>query len=248
MSIHETFFSRKQTIAALRQQIQTTQSGGLLRGLTSSSPSAVSTGCTDLDALFPAQGVRLGSLVEWLETGPASGAGTVSLLTAREVCPSGRALVLIDSHDELFPWVLKLWGFDLSRLVIVRPHSERDALWVCEESLRCEGVGLVWANLERLTSLSYRRLQLAAEASAGVGFLLRSSRSVREPTWADARLRVHPLGMGRAAPCFRVEMADSGGRSGKIRSGRPWVDMTVDRVRGLLHGISEAANPLSVVS
>lgn len=236
LKLHNT---QKLTIGELQSQIRAWERGPSV----SNSINACSTGCDALDALFPHQGVRLGSLVEWLGEGDASGGGTVSLIVARQVCAARRPLVLIDTRHDLFPLSLSLFGFDLSQLVLIRPASEREALWACEEALRCEAVGLVWANIERINSTSFRRLQLAAKASSGVGFLVRSANTVRQPSWAEVRLRVHPVPSRHGSPCFRVEVISSHGNPHHSTA-----DVTIDTLKGTLRGNRHSANSLSLVS
>lgn len=105
----------------------------------------MSTGCSGLDALFPAQGIRPGSLVEWIGEQPASGVGTCSLLVCRNLTGSKRPLILIDPQRQIYPVALSALGFELSRLTFIRPAADREALWACEEALRCPAVGVVWS-------------------------------------------------------------------------------------------------------
>lgn len=229
---------QKRTIVELRNQIRAWG-----RGAFADSPDIRSTGCAALDALFSNQGVRPGSLVEWLGDGDASGAGTVSLIAGCQVCPEGRPVVLIDPRGDLFPLSLSLLGFDLSRLVLIRPASGREALWACEEALRCEAVGVVWANIERIASTDFRRLRLAAEESRGIGFLVRSAKAVPQPSWAEVRLKVHPRPSRRGSPRFRVELASTHGRPR-----RSTADILIDSLKGMLHEDTHPANSLPLVS
>jgi len=235
LNLHDT---QKQAIVELQSQIRAYE-----RGASVNSTTTVSMGCDALNALLPNQGVRQGSIVEWLGEGDASGAGTVSLIAARRACPEGCPLVLIDARHDLFSLSLSLLGFDLTQLVLIRPASEREALWACEEALRCEAVGLVWANIERITSTGFRRLQLAAEDSAGIGFLVRSAKAVRQPSWAEVRLKVRPCPSLRGSPSFRVEVVSSHGPH--LHS---TVDIMIDSLKGTLHGNTHSANPLPLVS
>lgn len=235
LELHNT---RQRTIAELRSRIRAWE-----RGASGNAQAACSMGCGALDALLPSQGVRSGSLVEWLGEGGASGAGTVSLIAGCRVCPPGRPLVLIDVRHDLFPLSLALLGFDLSRLVLIRPASEREALWACEEALRCEAVGVVWANIERITSTSFRRLQLAAKGSSGIGFLVRSAKALHQPSWAEIRLKIQPRPSLRGSLCFRVEVVSS-----YENPHHSVVDIMIDSLKGTLHGNTDSADPLPLVS
>ena len=178
---------RHSTVDELQQQIRRME-----KGTAATAMSVRGTGYRSLDALFPSQGVRPGSLVEWLGAGSASGAGTLSLVVARNICRTGRPLVLIDTQHQVFAVSLATLGVDLSQVVIVRPESERDALWACEEALRCQEGGLVWAHLGHLSGTAARRLRLAAEDTASTGLLVRSVQAMRQPSWAEVRLLVEP--------------------------------------------------------
>ena len=167
--------------------------------------------------------------MEWV--GDASGAGTLSLVVGRPWCQSDRPAVLIDLKQQIYPVALSVLGIDLSTLIFVHPKSEREALWACEESLRCNAVSLVWANLERLTGLAFRRLQLAAEESGCVGFLVRPLAALQQPSWADVRLLVTPRPGQNESPCFRIEVACS--RGGTMRSS---MDIEID-TQGALHEV-----------
>ncbi len=232
--------NHQQTLQELRRRIRACE-----QGLPADATPVLSTGAPALDALFPAGGVRPGSLVEWLESGPASGAALLSLVAARQLHSESRRsprIILIDTRRELFPLSLERLGFSLEQLVLVRPATERDALWACEEALRCEGVGLVWAQFERLTSTSFRRLQLAAEESQGVGFLVRPPQARSQPSWAEARLVVQPRPSGEASPRFQIDVASSHGRPRQSS-----VTLQLDALHGTPHEISPDVLPATIL-
>jgi protein ImuA len=229
----------QQTIAELQKRIR---SCALASG--SKTAAVRSTGWQAIDELFPGQGIREGTLVEWLGDGIASGAAMLSLLVGRKICPAERPVVVIEARRSLFPLTLKALGFDLSQTVMAYPASEVEALWACEQALRCAGIGLVWMRSSHLSNLGFRRLQLAAEVSRGIGFLLRSAKAAHQPSWADVRLLVRPRPSRAALPRFFLEVADSHGRSRRSQ-----VDIMFDNSKGTIHEVSSCeANPLSVVS
>src|SRR6185437_15597607 len=74
---------------------------------------------------------------------------------------------------------------------------------------RCPGVGATLARIDRLDDPAFRRLQLAAEAGGGRGFLLRPFRASREPSWASVRLLITPLAaLQRSVSEVRTRPAD----------------------------------------
>jgi hypothetical protein len=129
-------------------------------------------------------------LTEWLSGMARCGAATLSLLSAREACREGGTLVVIDRWQTFYPPAAAAWGIDLSRLLIVRPQSARDALWAAVQSLRSPAVAAVWAPIDRLDARTFRQLQLAAQAGRTLGLLLRGAHVRGQPSWADVQLEV----------------------------------------------------------
>jgi protein ImuA len=150
----------------------------------------LSTGSPALDSLLPGGGLRRGSLVEYLSPSTGSGAGTLALCAAREVCAEGRALVVVDRRRTFYPPAAIAWGFDLTSLLILQPADDAAELWAIDQALRCSGVGAVYAPCGALDVRDFRRLQLAAEAGGTLGILLRPTRIRGQPTWADVRWEV----------------------------------------------------------
>src|SRR5581483_9981845 len=151
-----------------------------------------STGCAQLDQLFPGGGVARGTLVEWLAEDAGSGAMWLALVAAREACHGYGPLVVVDGRGTFYPPAAAWAGIDLERLIVVRPVTAQDETWALDQSLRCQGVGAVLCLTDRLRQRAARRLQLAAEGSGGVGFLVRPASVRGEPCWAEVRLLVEP--------------------------------------------------------
>jgi protein ImuA len=135
-------------------------------------------------------------LVEWLSEPPGSGAATLALMAARQVHAAGGAVVVIDREGTFYPPAAAAWGVDLAGVIVVHPDNDKDEQWALDQALRCEHTAAVLAWPGRLEGRTFRRLQLAAEASGAVGFLVRPMAAQREPSWADVRLAVAP----RASP------------------------------------------------
>ena len=158
----------------------------------------ISTGSPALDRVLPAGGLRRGTLVEYLAAAAGSGAGTLALSVAREACGEGRALVVVDqpkqargtSAGHFYPLAAAAWGIELSQMIVLRPANQTDALWACDQALRCSGVAAVWAAWDRLDVRDFRRLQLAAECGRTLGLLIRPAQFRGQPTWADVQWEV----------------------------------------------------------
>lgn len=217
--LQQATWQRRRAAAAqvLAKQLQRQIDRKRLRGAAGRPPPA-HTGCPALDALFPCGGIEAGTLVEWV----GDGAGTLALAAGRALGSQDRPWVLIDPQHELFPLGLAAWGVDLPRTVFVRPGNAQEALWACEMALRSADVGLVWARLGRVGSVPLRRLQLAAEGSGGVGFLVRPACVLGEPSWAVVRLRVQMCPAVGGMPRWRVEAV--AGRGAGVRR-EAWVQL-----------------------
>ena len=222
---------RDQTVQFLRQQLRRWESGSQKAGTGS-----VGTGCEALDRCLPGRGLARGTLVEWLESGPASGAGILALFTAREALLSGGLLLVVDRARRFYPRVVQQWEIDWQTLLVVRPRNEKDELWALDQALRCREIAAVLAWPERLTPRTFRRLQLAAETSGVLGLLIRPDRALGERSWAGVRWRVTPR-PSRAGWRIGVELL-RGGR------GRQRVELEIDETTGTL----QKADSLRVVA
>jgi protein ImuA len=174
---------REAQVAALRRQLE-----GLERPQPLEDDQPVSTGVGALDRLLPARGMWRGSLVDYLS--PGSGSGTLALALAAASAAGGpdRALVVLDRQRRFYPLAARAWGIDLSRLLLIRPDNETDALWALDQALRCPGVGGVLAAWDQPMDVrDFRRLQLAAECGGTIGVLLRPARQRGQPTWSDVQ-------------------------------------------------------------
>jgi hypothetical protein len=166
------------------------------------------TGLPELDRLLPYQRLARAGVHEVL-TGPgeepglffalllagAGGVASYELRVTRKHSLATRnsqlatSLVISDPRRLIYPPALAAMGFDLSRLLMLRPRSAAEELWAVTEALRCKGVGAVIAAMGKLTKIEARRLQLAAEQGGGMGVLLRESRQgvVGRRQWAVGR-------------------------------------------------------------
>ncbi len=153
----------------------------------------ISSGCGGLDQLLPAGGFARGTLIECLGQGQRTGgAGTCAMIWARQASLEGGAIVVLDPHQWFYPPAAAVLGVDLESLIVVRTPQPRDQLWAVDQALRCPAVAAVWAPLEQLDEHDFRRLQLAAEMGGGLGLLIRSHHVLRQPSWSDLQLLIHP--------------------------------------------------------
>lgn len=102
-----------------------------------------------------------------------------------------------------YPPALQQWGIDLSRMLIVRPRSNKEVLWSAEQALSsgtCAAV-LLWP--EQLDDQASRRLQLAAEKGASWAIAFRPLAARTEPSAAALRIEMQANASGTRLRIFK---------------------------------------------
>jgi protein ImuA len=100
----------------------------------------------------------------------------LALILARAAqAATGGVIVWSDPRRQLHPPAVSAAGIDLRRMILLRPRNAAQEISALTECLRCKGVSATVANLNRLSDIEARRLQLAAENGGGVGIFLRPS-------------------------------------------------------------------------
>lgn len=132
---------------------------------------------------------------------------TLALWGAARARRPNELLIVIDSRGDFYPPGAISLGLDLQTTVVIRPGKSAEALWTLEQSLRTPGVGVVVCPWQRLSSRTFRRLQLAAETGGSLGILLRPARARAEPSFAEVRWGVQALPSSESgARRWRVEL------------------------------------------
>jgi protein ImuA len=133
----------------------------------------------------------------------------------------GAACVWVSTSRRLFPASLSAFNVAPERIIFIDVKTEREALWITEEALKCEGLAAVVAELNEISLIESRRLQLAVEGSGVTGFILRKDGRKTASTVASARWQISPLpsvteeGMpGLGFPRWQVDLL-------KVRNGNP---------------------------
>lgn len=194
-------------LAELRERIQRLE-GGTARG-----HPCLPFGVNEIDAVLPNGGLAFGALHE--VAGGANGAidGAAAALFAAGIAARTKGKILwCVSRQDLFAPALAQAGLSPDRVIYAEVGDEKDILACFEEGLRHTGLGAAVAEVARLSMTASRRLQLAAEASGGIGIAIRRWRRQTEaadfgqPTASVTRWRVSALpstplpvpGVGRA--------------------------------------------------
>lgn len=149
-------------------------------------------------------------LDEYLPGGGWPAAGIVELLCAHHGIGEFRLLApaLAQLSQTLTRWLL--WvdppcipyapalvnaGIDLSAVLIVKPKSRTDTLWVLEKALASQSCSAVLAWPRNLRDKEIRRLQVAGKDGNCLGVLFRPGRVARQSSPAELRILlrgIHP--------------------------------------------------------
>jgi protein ImuA len=188
----------------------------------------------------PGLDVRPGMILEWVVTGPGTGALTSVLKIASQRLDGRGAWVVVDPAGEFYVPGLSGWGISPGRTLLLRPVTLQETCWAIEQCLRCPGVSATWAWVEkRISNTIHRRWKLAASAGGGVGLLFRPDEARREPVWADSRLRVTPLSGGQG-DARRIKIDVLYRRGGLGGSAQVW---EIDHAAGDVRLVPEVARP-----
>ena len=150
-------------------------------------------GLAAIDRTLPGGGLARGALHEIIgaggdeEDGALVAAFAAALLARLAAAAAGIVLWCLPRPDLNGPG-LAAHGLDQHRLVLVRTARDTETLWAMEEGLRASGVFAVLGEIGALPDVAGRRLQLAAERSGVMAFVLRRWRNAGQA----ARERVLP--------------------------------------------------------
>lgn len=145
------------------------------------------TGYTDLDALLPQRGWPRRALTELLL--PADGVGELSLLVPAlaRFTQAGATVALIAPPYLPYAPAWQAAGVDLMHLEMI-DAAPRDALWAFEQCLRSGACAAAVGWPLQADAAALRRLQVAADSGACLGFALRDRVHAGSPSPASLRL------------------------------------------------------------
>jgi protein ImuA len=179
-----------------------------------------------IQAAFPNEIFPTGAIHDFITNDEEQDAATSAFVAALlgRLTASGGLVVWIGQPDTVLIPGLPLFGLEPHRIFFIRPPSAKAALWVLEETLRCEKFIGVIAEIGDLTGIESRRLQLAVEKTGVTGFLIRRRRKTNNilciARWKITALPSRSQGQrpGKGFPCWNVELL-------RVRNGTPcaWI-------------------------
>jgi len=172
------------------------------------------TGLAELDALLPGGGWPRGALSEILIEQDGLGECSLLLPALAALTQARRRVALIAPPYVPYAPALAAAGVDLAQLVHI-DASGTDTHWTAEQCLRAGCCGAVLNWLPQADYRQLRRLQLAAETGAAIGFVFRPLAAASQASPAALRLRVTADAQGP-----RIEILKCRGRLGSVAQTR----------------------------
>ncbi len=198
----------------------------------------LSSGWPELDALLPASGWPLGSLIEIGIAAPGCGecalffplwtqppatidprprakpgskvrTGKPRRQALAAPAPTENLITLIDPPFLPYAPGWRQRDISLSRLWWISTGSERQRLWAAEQSLRSGVCSAVLLWPQQIQPNALRRLQLAAESSNALGLCFRPEQELAQPSHAPIRLHLRA-----SAASWNIELIKCRGRTG----------------------------------
>ncbi|QQC65125.1 translesion DNA synthesis-associated protein ImuA [Paraburkholderia ginsengisoli] len=161
--------------------------------LAESDSRVIPSGYAALDRLLPGQGWSAGGLTELLIE--HCGVGEVRLLAhalRQLTTQAARHVMFVAPPYQPCAAALKAWGIDVERVLWVR-STEDQALWAATQALKQDGIGAVLVWLPTARADKVRRLQVAAQESASLAFLIRPVEAASQSSPAPLRMICEPL-------------------------------------------------------
>lgn len=147
-----------------------------------------------LELCFPHATFPTGTIHEFLAENSEQIAASEGFITGllAKLMEKGNACIWISKNRRLFPPAMDKFGVNVQNIIFIDLVKEKEILWVMEESLKCEGLAAVIAELSDLDFAQSRRLQLAVEKSQVTGILLRKEPKRKSSTACTVRWQVKP--------------------------------------------------------
>ena len=193
----------------------------LLQGFKPSAAEGSDGGLGLIKHAFPNSTFPIGAMHEFISTTNEESTASFGFISGilSSLMKSGSPSVWVSSNKSVFPAALKSFGIEPHNIIFIQSGKPKEILWIIEEALKTDCLSSVVGEINEVSFLESRRLQLAVELSRVTGFLLR--RNPKNCTTASvAKWMIKPLPTeketlpGIGFPKWNVALL-------KIRNGKP---------------------------
>jgi protein ImuA len=176
-----------------------------------------------MESAFPGNTFPQAAIHELVSYSPADASctnGFISVILSKLMQKGGNC-IWISTRRKIHPPALKAFGIDPEQILFVDAWKLKDALWVIEESLKCDALKAVVGEIGELNFNDSRRLQLTVEKSKVTGFIHRHQPKQLNALACVSRWKIKPAPSslydhmpGLGFPKWEVELL-------KARNGKP---------------------------
>jgi hypothetical protein len=170
-------------------------------------------GHAELDAALPGGGWPLGALIELLPIQEGIGELQICIPALQALSAAQRQIVFVRPPHTPYPPALLRARLSLQHILLIDAHSDDDARWAAEQTLRAGAAGAVLLWSDSMDDRHLRRLQLAAETGQALAFLYRTPAVLRQPSPAALRIVLEPEEHGLRADIVKAR----GGHRAQVR-------------------------------
>lgn len=146
-----------------------------------------------IEHAFPNAHFPLGAIHEFICEGSETAAATTGFIAGviSSLMRTAGIVLWIGAKRKIFPPALKSFTIHPDRIIFIHLQKEQEILWAIEEALKCEHLAAVVGEIQTLSFIVSRRLQLAVEKSLVTGFLL-CHHPYQNTTASVAKWRIRP--------------------------------------------------------
>jgi protein ImuA len=209
----------KEIIENLQKQILT------LQGNRPPGDGSAQLGLGSIESAFPGNTFPQGAIHELISYSPVEASCTNAFISVvlGKLMQKGGNCVWISTRRKIYPPALKAFGIDPEKILFVDAWKLKDALWVIEESLKCDALKAVVGEIGELNFNDSRRLQLTVEKSKVTGFIHRHQPKQLNALACVSRWKINPRPSssldqlpGLGFPQWEVELSKArNGKTGK---------------------------------
>jgi hypothetical protein len=173
----------------------------------------IPTGFDELSSHLPGRGWPVGALTEIVSNTQGTGELRLTMPALANLTARGKRVVWISPPFIPYAPVLANYGVDLSRTLLIQSQVMDENLWAAEQVLRSRATGavLLWPT-HGIDARRLRRLQLAAEEGASIGFLFRIGPERMYSSPAALRLKLNRIAEGLQIQVLKCQGANPGGQ------------------------------------
>jgi protein ImuA len=137
----------------------------------------------------------LGAVHEFLYSNQQDKTASFGFISALQTTlfPPTAIVVWVTKNNFIYPPGLALLKLKPQQIIFIQPSTAKEALWVVEEALQCQGISTVIADIDGCSFTQSRRFQLAVEKSNTTGFIICPQKKIQNSNACFSRWQIKSL-------------------------------------------------------